>query len=92
MDSPSFDHQEVKRGLEAALLTTAQPLQLADLKKLFDDDLGNEVLRNILTELASDWNGRSVELINVASGWRFRARPEYTKFLDRLNPQRPPRY
>jgi segregation and condensation protein B len=68
MDSPSFDLQEVKRVLEAALLTSAEPLQLNDLKKLF------------------------VELINVASGWRFRARPEYTKFLDRLNPQRPPRY
>ncbi len=78
--------------LEAALLTSAEPLQLADLKKLFDDELGNEVLRNILTELAADWDGRSVELINVASGWRFRARPEYTRFLDRLNPQKPPRY
>jgi len=92
MDSPSFDLQEVKRVLEAALLTTNEPLQLADLKKLFEEELGNDVLRNILTELASDWDGRSVELINVASGWRFRARPEYTKFLDRLNPQRPPRY
>jgi len=92
MDSPSFDLQEVKRVLEAALLTSAEPLQLNDLKKLFDEDLSNDVLRNILTELAADWDGRSVELINVASGWRFRARPEYTKFLDRLNPQRPPRY
>lgn len=92
MDSPSFDLQEVKRVLEAALLTSAEPLQLADLKKLFEDELGNDVLRNILTELATDWDGRSVELTNVASGWRFRARPEYTKFLDRLNPQKPPRY
>jgi segregation and condensation protein B len=92
MDSPSFDLQEVKRVLEAALLTSAEPLQLNDLNKLFDEDLSNDVLRNILTELAADWDGRSVELINVASGWRFRARPEYTKFLDRLNPQRPPRY
>ena len=73
MDSPSFDLQEVKRVLEAALLTSAEPLQLNDLKKLFDEDLSNDVLRNILTELAADWDGRSVELINVASGWRFRA-------------------
>ena len=92
MDSPSFDLQEVKRVLEAALLTSAEPLQLSDLKKLFADELGNDVLRNILAELATDWEGRSVELINVASGWRFRARPEYTKFLDRLSPQRQPRY
>ena len=78
--------------LEAALLTSAEPLQVADLRKLFKDELGNDVMRNILAELAAEWEGRSVELINVASGWRFRARPEYTKFLDRLNPQKPPRY
>jgi segregation and condensation protein B len=92
MDSPSFDLQEVKRVLEAALLTSAEPLQLADLRKLFDEELGVDVLRNILTEMATDWDGRGIELINVASGWRFRARLEYTKFLDRLNPQKPPRY
>ena len=92
MDSLSFDVHEVKRVLEAALLTSAEPLQLSDLKKLFDEELGNDVLRNIIAELASDWQGRSVELINVASGWRFRARLEYTKFLDRLSPQKPPRY
>ena len=92
MDSLSFDVHEVKRVLEAALLTSAEPLQLSDLKKLFDEELGNDVLRNIMAELASDWQGRSVELINVASGWRFRARLEYTKFLDRLSPQKPPRY
>lgn len=92
MDSASFDLHEVKRVLEAALLTSAEPLQVADLRKLFKDELGNDVLRNILAELATDWDGRSVELINVASGWRFRARPEYTQFLDRLNPQKPPRY
>ena len=92
MDSPSFDLQEVKRVLEAALLTSAEALQLTDLRKLFDEELSLDVLRNILTELAADWDGHSVELIYVASGWRFRARPEYTKYLDRLNPQKPPRY
>ncbi len=78
--------------LEAALLTSAEPLQLNELRKLFKGELSTDVLRNILDELTADWNGRSVELINTASGWRFRARPEYTQFLDRLNPQRPPRY
>ena len=78
--------------LEAALLTSAEPLQVTELKKLFKDELGNDVLRNILAELATDWDGRSVELINVASGWRFRTRPEYQRFLDRMNPQKPPRY
>ena len=92
MDSPSFDLQEVKRVIEAALLTAGEPLALADLKKLFDEELANDTLRDILDELARDWEGRSVELANVASGWRFRARPEYQRFIERLNPQKPPRY
>ncbi len=92
MDSPSFDLQEVKRVIEAALLTAGEPLALADLKKLFDGELANDTLRDLLGELAHDWEGRSVELVNVASGWRFRARPEYHRYLERLNPQKPPRY
>ena len=87
-----FDLQEIKRILEAALLTASEPLPVAELKKLFDEEPGNDVLRNVLAELARDWEGRSVELVNVASGWRFRARPEYHRFLERLDPQKPPRY
>lgn len=92
MDSPSFDVRAVKRIIEAALLSSAEPLQLSDLKKLFDEELDNDVLRKILAELARDWDGRGVELVNVASGWRFRARPEYHKYVERLNPQKLPRY
>ena len=92
MDSPSFDWQLAKRVIEAALLTASEPLPVTELKKLFDEELGNETVRKILTELADEWTGRSVELISVASGWRFRARPEYQQFLDRLDPQKPPRY
>ena len=92
MDLPSFDLQEVKKVIEAALLTSNEPLPISDLKKLFDEDLGNDTLRKIIAELTQDWMGRSVELVSVASGWRFRARPEYHKFLERLNPQKPPRY
>lgn len=92
MDSPSFDIQEAKRILEVALLTASEPLSLAELKKLFDEELNNDTLRNLLSEIASDWEGRAIELMNLATGWRFRARPEYQKFLDRLNPQKPPKY
>ena len=92
MDSPSFDLQEVKRILEAALLTASEPLPISDLKKLFDEELGSDTLRKILAEIVQDWEGRSVELVSVASGWRFRARPEYHRFLERLNLQKPPRY
>lgn len=87
-----LDLSYVKRVLETALLTAAEPLGLTDLKKLFDEDFGNETLRRVLDELKADWDGRGVELVCVASGWRFRARPECQKFLDRLNPQKPPRY
>ncbi len=92
MDLPLSDPVEVKRVLEAALLSSAEPLALADLRKLFDDDIAADVLRRLLEELRTDWSGKAVELANVASGWRFQVRPEYQKFLDRLNPQRPPKY
>ncbi len=92
MDNTSLDLKYIKTVLEAALLTSQEPLTLSELKKLFDDDLGNETLRKMLDELRGDWSGRGVELVNVASGWRFRTKPEYQKFIERLNPQKPPRY
>jgi segregation and condensation protein B len=92
MDSLSFDSHEAKKILEAALLTAGEPLQLTDLKNLFPEDPGFDTLRQLLAELTEDWQGRSVELVNVASGWRFRARPEFQRYIERLNPQKPPRY
>ena len=83
---------EIKRIMEAALLTAQEPLALSDLRKLFDGELGAEVLRRLLEELRLDWDGKGIELVNVASGWRFQAKPEMQKFLDRINPQKPPRY
>jgi segregation and condensation protein B len=88
----NLDLGHVKRVLETALLTSQEPLALGELKKLFDEDLANETLRKLLEDLRADWEGRGVELVSVASGWRFRARPESQKFLDRLSPQKPPKY
>lgn len=88
----NFALAHVKTVLETALLTSQEPLTLAELKKLFDEDLASETLRKTLEELRADWQGRGVELVSVASGWRFRARPETQKFLDRLDPQKPPKY
>ena len=88
----NLDLSYAKRVLETALLTSSEPLSLADLKKLFDEDLASDTLRNILEDLRTDWDGRGIELVSVASGWRFRARPESQKYLDRLNPQKPPKY
>lgn len=92
MDLPLSDPSHVKRVLEAALLSSAEPLPIADLKKLFDEEVGTDVVRRLLDELRAEWGERGVELVNVASGWRFQVRPQYQKFLDRLNPQKPPKY
>lgn len=83
---------DIKRILEAALLTCQDPLPLAELKKLFNGELSGEVLRRVLEELRQDWDEKGVELVSIAGGWRFHARPEMQEFLDRLNPQKPPRY
>ena len=92
MDTPSLDLAEMKKLLEAALLVSQEPLPMSELKKLFDEDLSSDALRRVLDDLRNDWRDRGVELTHVASGWRFRARPEYQPFIDRLNPQKPPRY
>jgi segregation and condensation protein B len=67
-------------------------LQLSELKKLFEEELSSDILRRLLEELRSDWDGKGIALAKVAGGWRFHARPEMQKYLDRLNPQKPPRY
>ena len=87
-----LDLARVKHVLETALLVTQEPMSLNDLKKLFDEKIDNGTLRKVLDDLRGDWDGRGVELVSVASGWRFRARPESQRFLDRLNPQKPPKY
>jgi segregation and condensation protein B len=84
--------EQFKLVLEAALLTSAEPLPISELKKLSDVSLDNTQLETLLEELARDWQGRGVELTHVATGWRFRAKPQMQTYLDRLNPQKPPRY
>lgn len=84
--------QDAKRVLEAALICAGQPLPLRDLRVLFDDQIGPDTLRQLLQELSQDWSGRGVELVAVSTGWRFQSRPEIRNYLDRLNPEKPPRY
>jgi segregation and condensation protein B len=83
---------EVKRIVEAALLAAQEPLSLADLKRLFDDEVSNETLRKLLEELRGDWGGRAVHLVSLASGWRFQTAPAFRPFIERLLPEKPPRY
>ena len=83
---------QAKRVLETALLCTAQPITLRDMRVLFDDALGADTLRQMLGELQQEWVQRGLELVAVASGWRFQSRPEMREYLDRLHPEKPPKY
>ena len=82
------------RIVEAALLAAPGPLPVSELRKLFDEDPGPDLVRRLLDELRRQWfeAGRAVELVQVASGWRFQTRPEYQVYLDRLKEEKPPRY
>jgi segregation and condensation protein B len=84
--------QDAKRVLETALICANQPLPLRAMRSLFDDQIGTDTLRSMLDELVRDWHGRGVELVAIASGWRFQSRPELREFLDRLHPEKPPKY
>jgi segregation and condensation protein B len=83
---------DAKRVLETALICSHQPIQIRDLRVLFSDALGADTIRTLLEEMQLDWAQRGVELVQVATGWRFQSRPEMREYLDRLNPEKPPKY
>ena len=82
----------LKRVLEAVLLSAQQPLTPLELKNVFLEEIGTDVLRVLLDEIRVEWTDRPLELVQIASGWRFRTRAEYLPYLERLNPERPPKY
>ncbi|WP_414710423.1 SMC-Scp complex subunit ScpB [Roseateles sp.] len=84
--------QEAKRVLETALLCAQAPLTLRDMRSLFADELNGDSVRSLLDELLREWEGRGVELVALSSGWRFQSRPEMREHLDRLHPEKPPKY
>src|SRR5215471_8913984 len=86
------DIAEIKGILEAALLVAGEPVTAGELAKLFDPPLPVETIRKLLDELRQDWQGRKVELAQVASGWRFQGVPAVQTYLNRLSPEKPPRY
>lgn len=88
----SMNTQDAKRVLETALICAHQPMPLRDMRTLFDDEVGSDTLRMLLDELTRDWEGRGVELVALSTGWRFQSRPEMREYLDRLNPEKPPKY
>lgn len=87
-----IDTGEAKRALEAALLAASEPMGLNELRRLFEGQLGAEVIRNLLDELRTEWDDHSIELAVVASGYRFRVKPVYQKYLDRLSSDKPLKY
>jgi len=84
--------QEAKIVLETALICAQEPLKLGELRKLFVDDVSADTVRALLDELRREWSGRGVELVGLASGWRFQSKPAMRPYLDRLHPEKPPRY
>lgn len=90
--APSIEPALLKNILEAALMTTQEPIALADLKKMAGLSQGSKLVEELLAQLAEEYSKRGIELTQVASGWRFRSRPEMQEYLGRLNPQKQPRY
>jgi segregation and condensation protein B len=88
----AIDITEAKRALEAALLAASEPMAINELKRLFDGQLNPDIIRNLLDELKGEWQDRSIELAVVASGYRFRVKPEYQKYLDKLGNDKPLKY
>jgi len=83
---------DAKRVLETALICTQQPIAARELSALFQDQLGMDTIKNLLSDLQLDWAQRGAELVQVATGWRFQSRPEMRAYLDRLHPEKPPKY
>lgn len=87
-----IEQQHALRVLETALLTASEPLSAELLLRLFGGDVNSSGLEQLLRELQQLWHDRGVELLETGGGWRFRARPQYQVYLDRLNPEKPARY
>ena len=83
---------DAKCVLETALICAAQPLQVREMEVLFDGVLSADTIKQLLHQLQDDWASRGVELVHVANGWRFQSRPAMREFLDRLHPEKPPKY
>jgi segregation and condensation protein B len=83
---------DAKRVLEAALICSSQPMALREMSALFAGELGNDTLRSLLDELVAECKGRAIELVTLASGWRYQSRVEMAPYLARLDPERAPKY
>ena len=87
-----YTPDDYKRVLETALLAATEPLGLDELKRLFDEAFDEDTLRALLADLRADWANRGIELVQIASGWRFQTRPEFQPYLDRMRNEKAPKY
>lgn len=83
---------DAKRVLETALLCTQQPVAIRDMRTLLGEEISTDAIRVLLSDLQNEWSNSGVELVTLSSGWRFQSRPEMRVYLDRLHPEKPPRY
>lgn len=83
---------QAKSVLETALICAVQPMQMKDMRVLFADEVGVDTIKKMLQDLQYEWQNKGVELVQVASGWRFQSRPQMRPYLDRLHPEKPPKY
>ena len=90
--SINMNTSDAKRVLETALICAQQPLVVRDMRILFNEEIGADTVKALLLQLQKDWACKGVELVNIASGWRFQSRPEMREYLDRLTPEKPPKY
>jgi segregation and condensation protein B len=90
--SGQLNSSTVKMVLEAALLSSSEPLTVQTLRRMFKAEASTETIRNLLESIREDWKDKGIELVNIASGWRFQTRPEFRNYLDRIAPEKAPKY
>jgi len=90
---------EAKKVLETALLCAHEPLSISDMRRLYAENgaaeqaqVGVDTIKSLLEELRHDWVGKGIEIVCLSTGWRFQSRPEMKRYLERLNPEKPPKY
>lgn len=91
-DAAALNSAKVKMVLEAALLSSSEPLSVPNLRRMFRDEASSDTIRALLESLREDWKDRGIELVNIASGWRFQTRADFRTYLDRIAPEKAPKY
>ena len=92
MELSQAEIDEIKLTIEAALLSSEEPLSISDIKSIFEQDLDGAQIKRALASIEEDWASRSASLVQVASGWRFQVKEQFQSNLDRLEPEKPPKY